>query len=102
MSRPSSSPCACLIPNDSRLLELEDVRAVVTGFDEPALLHRWRHPEPNIDLLAGQALKLAARPGSRREVFEKMWYLASEQPLPDNFDLLPRAAIPYMDEPWYC
>jgi radical SAM superfamily enzyme YgiQ (UPF0313 family) len=91
-----------LITNGSRLLELEDVRAVVTGFDEPALLHRWRHSDANVDLLAGQALKLAGQPGSRREVFEKMWHLANEQPLPDNFDLLPRAAIPYMDEPWYC
>jgi radical SAM superfamily enzyme YgiQ (UPF0313 family) len=91
-----------LIPNGSRLLELEDVRAVVTGFDEPALLHRWRHPDPSVDLLSEEALKLAARPGSRREIFAKIWSLASDQPLPDNFDLLPRATIPYMDEPWYC
>jgi len=91
-----------LITNGSRLLELEDVRAVVTGFDEPALLHRWRHPDAGVDRLAAQALKLAGQPGSRREIFEKMWRLASDQPLPDNFDLLPRAAIPYMDEPWYC
>ena len=91
-----------LIPNGSRLLELEDVRTVVTGFDEPALLHRWRHPDPSVDLLAGEALKLAAQPGSRREIFASMWHLACDQPLPGNFDLLPRAAIPYMDEPWYC
>ena len=91
-----------LITNGSRLLELEDVRAVVTGFDEPALLHRWRHPDAGVDRLAERALKQAAQPGSRREIFEKMWRLASDQPLPDNFDLLPRAAIPYMDEPWYC
>ncbi|HUJ51738.1 MAG TPA: CUAEP/CCAEP-tail radical SAM protein [Bryobacteraceae bacterium] len=91
-----------LIPNGSRLLEVEDVRAVVTSFDEPALLHRWRHPDPSVDLLAEEALKLAAQPGSRREIFAKIWSLTSNQPLPDNFDLLPRAAIPYMDEPWYC
>lgn len=91
-----------LIPDGSRLLELEDVRDVVTGFDEPALLHRWRHSDPSVDLLADEALKLAAQPGLRREIFAKMWNLAGDQPLPDNFDLLPRAAIPYMDEPWYC
>ncbi len=55
-----------------------------------------------MDLLAEDALNLAAQPGSRREIFAKMWSLTSDQPLPDNFDLLPRAAIPYMDEPWYC
>ncbi len=91
-----------LIPNGSRLLELDDVEAVVTGFDEPALLHRWRHPDVCVDQLADQALKLAAQRGSRREIFGKLWALASEHPLPDNFDLMPRATIPYMDEPWYC
>jgi hypothetical protein len=91
-----------LIPNGSRLLELADIQSVVTDFDEPALLHRWRHPDPRVDTLAEQALKLAAQQAPRREVFRKMWDLVSDQPLTENFDLLPRAAIPYMDEPWYC
>jgi hypothetical protein len=52
--------------------------------------------------LAEQALKLAAQKGSRREIFRKMWDLAVDEPLPENFDLMPRATIPYMDEPWYC
>jgi radical SAM superfamily enzyme YgiQ (UPF0313 family) len=91
-----------LIPHGSRLLELEDVRAVVTGFDKPALLHRWIHTDRRVDLLAEQALKLAALPESRSDIFKKLWNLASDHPLPDNFDLMPRATIPYMDEPWYC
>jgi len=91
-----------LIPNGSRLLELDDVQAVVTGFDEPALLYRWRHPDGRVDQLADQALKLAAQRGSRRAIFGKLWSLAGDHPLPDNFDLMPRATIPYMDEPWYC
>ena len=24
------------------------------------------------------------------------------QPLPDNFDLMPRTVIPYLEEPWFC
>ncbi|HYL35838.1 MAG TPA: CUAEP/CCAEP-tail radical SAM protein, partial [Bryobacteraceae bacterium] len=91
-----------LIPNGSCLLELADVRAAITGFDEPALLHRWQHPDPHVDALAEQALKLAALKGPRREIFSRMWALASDSPLPENFDLMPRATIPYMDEPWYC
>jgi len=91
-----------LIPNGSRLLELADVRAVVTGFDEPALLHRWKHPDQDVDALAAQALKIAARRGSRRDVFAKLWELATDERPPDNFHLQPRATIPYMDEPWYC
>jgi radical SAM superfamily enzyme YgiQ (UPF0313 family) len=91
-----------LIPNGSRLLELDDVKAVITGFDEPALLHRWKHPDPGVDSLAEQALKLAGQKGSRREIFRKLWNLVTDRPLPEDFDLMPRATIPYMDEPWYC
>ncbi len=91
-----------LIPHGSRLLELDDVRSVITGYDEPALLYRWRHPDPEVDLLAAEALKLAALDASRREIFRRMWNLAADRPLPENFDLMPRATIPYMDEPWYC
>jgi len=92
-----------LIPRGSRLLELDDVQSVITGFDEPALLYSWKHPDPEVDALAGEALKLAAVEGTRREVFHKLWDLAaSEEMLPENFDLMPRATIPYMDEPWYC
>jgi len=91
-----------LIPNGSPLLELSDVQAVTTGFDEPALLHRWKHPDPEMDVLAAQALKLAAVKAPRRDVFRRMWNLVADRPLAENFDLMPRATIPYMDEPWYC
>jgi radical SAM superfamily enzyme YgiQ (UPF0313 family) len=91
-----------LIPRGSPLLELSDIQAVLSGFDEAALLHRWKHPDPEVDMLAAKALKLAALGGSRREVFRKLWDLAGAPRLPDNFDLMPRATIPYMDEPWYC
>jgi radical SAM superfamily enzyme YgiQ (UPF0313 family) len=91
-----------LIPRGSRLLELDEIQSAVTGFDEPALLYRWKHPDAAVDALAEPALKLAAQKGSRREIFRKMWDLVADRPLPENFDLMPRATIPYMDEPWYC
>ena len=91
-----------LIPRGSRMLELDDVGPLITGFDEPALLYRWKHPDPALDTLAEQALQIAAQEGSRREIFARLWNLAADQPLPENFDLRPRATIPYMDEPWYC
>jgi radical SAM superfamily enzyme YgiQ (UPF0313 family) len=92
-----------LIPRGSLLLELPDVQSVITGFDDPALLYRWKHLDPDVDALAIEALKLASLEGSRRAIFRKMWDLAaSDRRLPDDFDLMPRATIPYMDEPWYC
>ncbi|HEX4595624.1 MAG TPA: CUAEP/CCAEP-tail radical SAM protein, partial [Bryobacteraceae bacterium] len=63
---------------------------------------RWEHPDPEVDALAAEALKLASTEAPRREIFRKMWDLAANRPLPDDFDLMPRATIPYMDEPWYC
>jgi radical SAM superfamily enzyme YgiQ (UPF0313 family) len=91
-----------LIPRGSRLLELADVQAVIQEFDEPALLYRWRHPDPAMDALAVQALRIAASHGSRREVFGYLWNLVSDRALPENADPSPRAVIPYLDEPWFC
>jgi radical SAM superfamily enzyme YgiQ (UPF0313 family) len=90
-----------LIPSGSRLLELAEVQAVIGEFDEPALLYRWRHPDPDVDALAAQALRIAASKGSRREVFGYLWNLVDDRPY-ENLDLLPRTAIPYLDEPWFC
>jgi radical SAM superfamily enzyme YgiQ (UPF0313 family) len=91
-----------LIPRGSRLLELDDVQAVLRAFDEPALLYRWQHPDPQVDALAAQALRIAASKGSRREIFGHLWNLVNERPLPEGFQLATRAAIPHMDEPWFC
>jgi radical SAM superfamily enzyme YgiQ (UPF0313 family) len=91
-----------LIPRGSRLLELDDVQAVLRAFDEPALLYRWQHPDAQVDALSAQALRIAASHGSRREIFGYLWNLVNERPLPEDFYLSPRATIPYMDEPWFC
>jgi len=91
-----------LIPRGSRMLELDDVQAVVRAFDEPALLYRWQHPDPEVDALAAQAMRIAASRGSRRDIFGYLWNLVNERPFFENPDLLPRTAIPYLDEPWFC
>jgi radical SAM superfamily enzyme YgiQ (UPF0313 family) len=91
-----------LIPRGSRLLELDDAQAVIRFFDEPALLYRWQHPDAQVDALAAEELRIAASRGSRREIFGCLWNLVSERPLPEDFTLTPPAAIPHMDEPWFC
>ncbi len=96
-----------LIPRGSLLLELDDVQAVLGAFDEPALLYRWRHPDPEVDALAAQTLRIAAAHGSqsggsRREIFGHLWNLVSDRPLPEDLNRPPPAVIPHMDEPWFC
>ena len=91
-----------LIPSGSRLLELEDIDAVLQKFDAPALLHRWKHPDPDVDVLAKAALKIAGTKGSRAGIFGKIWELAHGTRMLDEYGLTPRATIPYLNEPWYC
>ncbi|HEY3441149.1 MAG TPA: CUAEP/CCAEP-tail radical SAM protein [Paludibaculum sp.] len=95
-----------LIPSSSRILELPDVEPLLTGYDRAGLLHRWRHPESAIDELAARVFELVVsqqKAGTaRRAIFRLVWALAHDGMPPENFDLLPRAAVPYLDEPWYC
>jgi hypothetical protein len=57
-----------------------------------------------VDALATEVLRLvnAEQKSARRETFNKVWQLVHGSAPPENYDLIPRAAIPYMDEPWYC
>jgi len=95
-----------LIPQGSRLLELPDVVERIEHFDKKALLYRWRHHDPTIDALASRLLSLVSQRqkqgDSRRAIFSAIAEAAHLETLPENHNLLPRAAIPYMDEPWYC
>ena len=92
-----------LIPAGSLLLELDDVPP---SFDEAALLHRWRHGDPRVDELARRIFDLVSREQRagmpRRALFGRIWEEAHDGKPPENFDLMPRATVPYLDEPWYC
>ena len=87
-----------LITQGSRLLELPDIQRVRGDFHPPSLLYRWQHDSPEMDALATRLMKLVAQPGTRTEIFARVWEQVFHEPL----DLVPRSAIPYMDEPWYC
>lgn len=104
-----------LIPPGSRLLELEDVRSVVGSFDSNALIYPWTNSDPRLDELAvqmqGIVAEAAQRKVSRRVTFERMWRaakiaagLGANLRIEENARLFipPRAAVPYLNEPWYC
>jgi radical SAM superfamily enzyme YgiQ (UPF0313 family) len=100
-----------LIPAGSRLLELEEVRRMVAPFDPSALAYPWRNPDPRVDMLCEEVQEIVAaaekRKLPRRAIFESIWKAAHEaagvqaevaaQPV-----LVSRAAVPYLNEPWYC
>ncbi len=95
-----------LIPPHSLLLELSDVAACLDGFDAPALLYRWRHPDAAIDLLAASAMGIVQEAQrdrlSRGEAFQRLWRLAHDKGMPETTPRTSRTIIPYLEEPWYC
>ncbi len=100
-----------LIPQGSRLLERSEVQQIVRGFDETALCYRWEHPDPRVDALQRDVeawVQEAAPRADRRSVFCEVWRRLHRvldnpvAPLPVEDAPLPRAAIPFLNEPWYC
>jgi radical SAM superfamily enzyme YgiQ (UPF0313 family) len=99
-----------LIPNGSRLLELPEIRARIGGFDPRQLAHTWTHAEPAVDALQRQVMALVgsrlAMP--RATVFDAVRGLLCERTgmasasFPPQSPRVDRAAVPYLDEPWYC
>jgi radical SAM superfamily enzyme YgiQ (UPF0313 family) len=98
-----------LVTWESRLLELPEIRSAIGPFDAGTLTYPWTHPDPRVDLLQRQILSLAGVRDnrSRFDVFEEVCRLAQVNLLAlrrsSEAALLPsRAAIPFMNEPWYC
>jgi len=97
-----------LIPQGSRMLELEDVRGVTAAFDARSLTYPWTHADPAVDALQAELTELVGvkLSSSRRDVFARVWDLAHDRAgiraMRHEAPLVSRAAIPYLNEPWYC
>jgi len=104
-----------LIPAGSRLLELDDIREIVGPFAEAALVYPWENADARVDRLC-QELQQIVHAGEkmnrrRTHIFERIEQAAlaaagvrvgngiRKASLPI---LAARAAIPYLNEPWYC
>ncbi|HEV2299035.1 MAG TPA: CUAEP/CCAEP-tail radical SAM protein [Candidatus Acidoferrales bacterium] len=100
-----------LIPAGSRLLELREIRALAGTFDERAMVHPWRHPNPRVDALC-EELQRVVHSGEkmnqpRAQIFHHIEIAARraaglDAPERHQPVLVSRAAIPYLTEPWYC
>lgn len=104
-----------LIPAGSRLLELPEIWPFLEPFDEESLAYPWRNPDPRVDALQQEIQELVHRSEklgrSRASAFARIWQAAEAArgdsgaallpPLPEAV-MLSRAAIPYLNEPWYC
>jgi radical SAM superfamily enzyme YgiQ (UPF0313 family) len=99
-----------LIPEGSRLLELDEVRRNVGPFDPESLFYPWKHADPRVDALSETVQAIAAegdrRKESRSTVFGRIWKVAHAAAGLDapiiQLSPSPTAAIPFLSEPWYC
>jgi len=89
-----------LITQGSLLLDLDEIRAAIGPFDSKSLIYPWKHRDPRIDALGHRIFSLVRdRAGrGRTEVFQEIAGFVGI----DNLSLMPRATVPYLDEPWYC
>lgn len=99
-----------LIPEGSRLLELDEVRALVNPFDPQSLVYPWKHADTRLDRLSETVQAIAAegdrKKESRPEVFERIWKAAHATAGIETPRILRSSraitAVPFLSEPWYC
>src|ERR1043166_1968406 len=69
-----------LIPEGSRLLELDEIRNTVGSFDAESLVYPWRNPDPRVDALGETVQAIAAdadrKKQSRSQAFARIWHAA--------------------------
>jgi radical SAM superfamily enzyme YgiQ (UPF0313 family) len=96
-----------LIPEGSRLLELDDVRRLVRGFDPATLTYRWDHPDARVDALQRElsqmvGVRLTSDRGSTFDAISDRAHERASLPRAATKPRRDRATVPYLNEPWYC
>jgi len=99
-----------LIPEGSRLMELEEVRRMVGAFDAESLVYPWKNADARVDKLSKIVQTIAADADQKKEsrpvAFERIWRAAHEAAgvsAPDlGLAVKAGAAVPFLSEPWYC
>jgi hypothetical protein len=96
-----------LVPEGSRLLEVDDLRRRLHPFDAATLAYPWSHADPRVDQLHRDVTSLVGTrlASDRRALFDEIRTLAHERaglPRPQATPDSGRTAVPYLNEPWYC
>ena len=99
-----------LIPQGSRILELDEMADCLGGFDAEKLSYAWTPADSRADHLQAKvrkAVQQGEREGAgRRAMFQRVWELAQAACGRTAPALPPARAdsppVPAMSEPWYC
>lgn len=100
-----------LIPEGSRLLELDAVRELVGSFDAESLAYPWTNTDPRMDELSAIVREIASAADRKKEsrtlAFEQIWSAAYRiaGTLPPRIPFRENSigkVVPFLSEPWYC
>jgi hypothetical protein len=96
-----------LIPEGSRLLELDDVRARIGPFDAATLAYPWAHADPRVDDVHREIARLVGVrvAADRRVMFDEIAaiaYVRAGRPSRHVGPRRERSLVPQLSEPWYC
>jgi Radical SAM superfamily len=97
-----------LIPEGSRLLELEELRRGVGAFDAESLVYPWTNKDGRVDLLSQRVQAIAAEADGKKEsraaTFARIWGEAHAVAGVSVPELQVREGrdVPFLSEPWYC
>jgi radical SAM superfamily enzyme YgiQ (UPF0313 family) len=97
-----------LIPEGSRLLELEEARREVGAFDAESLVYPWRNADGRVDLLSETVQAIAAEADRKKEsrvaAFSRIWEAAHSAAGIDApaLHVTEGRGVPFLSEPWYC
>lgn len=100
-----------LVPNGSKLFDLDGFDRLVDDFDEQALGFPWQHRDPRVDALQQQVMSFVDDPAqvsaSRRSIFGGIWKIAHDSlgehaPQLDALVAATGQALPTLSEDWYC
>jgi radical SAM superfamily enzyme YgiQ (UPF0313 family) len=98
-----------LIPEGSRMLELDDIRRAVGPFDPQSLVYPWKHSDARVDALSETIQEIAASADreklARTGAFENIWsaaHVAAGMQPPLLSGVRAVRPVPFLSEPWYC
>jgi radical SAM superfamily enzyme YgiQ (UPF0313 family) len=97
-----------LIPEGSRLLELDELRPRLGAFNAKSLVYPWKSDDPRLDALSEAVQAIAAdadrKKQTRSATFARIWAAAHEAAgiSAPTLSAARGTAVPLLSEPWYC
>jgi len=99
-----------LIPEGSRMLELEEVRQLIEPFNPQSLAYPWKSADRGSTLLSEIVQKIAAAAERQKRIADfyirthlEAAHAAAELPAPQLcLSSRSQVSVPFLSEPWYC